>query len=189
MTVRELKGRHVDIFGEQARTGNKDYLVKRIASRLQVLAEGNITKRAVRRTQELAMSRLTLNILLSFGQFEREIISERTRDRIAAARRRGKWTGGPPVLGYDRLRDGRGPRLGVNEDEARRIRTLFQKHMETGSILATVRWLNKRKWASKRYETFAGKVRQASPPQHADAVCPSGRDTAGRAGRSTFAGW
>ena len=47
-----------------------------------------------------SMGRLTLNILLSFAQFEREIISERTRDKIAAARRKGKWTGGPPVLGY-----------------------------------------------------------------------------------------
>ena len=47
MTVRELKGRYVDVFGEQARTGNKDYLVKRIAWRLQVLAEGDITERAL----------------------------------------------------------------------------------------------------------------------------------------------
>ena len=48
-----------------------------------------------------SMGRLTLNILLSFAQFEREIISERTRDRMSAARRRGKWVGGLPVLGYD----------------------------------------------------------------------------------------
>ena len=52
-----------------------------------------------------SMGRLTLNILLSFAQFEREIISERTRDKIAAARRKGKWTGGRPVLGYDRVKD------------------------------------------------------------------------------------
>jgi len=48
-----------------------------------------------------SMGRLTLNILLSFAQFEREVISERTRDKIAASRRRGKYTGGPPLLGYD----------------------------------------------------------------------------------------
>ncbi|MEO0716093.1 MAG: recombinase family protein, partial [Planctomycetota bacterium] len=48
-----------------------------------------------------SMGRLTLNILLSFAQFEREIISERTRDKIAAARKKGKWAGGRPVLGYD----------------------------------------------------------------------------------------
>jgi len=54
MTVRELKARYVEVFGEQARTGNKDYLVKRIAWRLQVLAEGDITERALRRAEELA---------------------------------------------------------------------------------------------------------------------------------------
>src|SRR6185503_3303750 len=48
-----------------------------------------------------SMGRLTLNILLSFAQFEREIISERTRDKIAASRRKGKWSGGKPLLGYD----------------------------------------------------------------------------------------
>ena len=48
-----------------------------------------------------SMGRLILNVLLSFAQFEREIISERTRDKIAATRRKGKWSGGPPLLGYD----------------------------------------------------------------------------------------
>jgi len=47
------------------------------------------------------MGRLVLNVLLSFAQFEREIIAERTRDKIAATRRKGKWSGGTPVLGYD----------------------------------------------------------------------------------------
>ena len=63
-----------------------------------------------------SMGRLTLNILLSFAQFEREIISERTRDKIAAARRKGKWSGGMPLLGYDV--DPRGSKLVVAEDEA-----------------------------------------------------------------------
>ncbi len=48
-----------------------------------------------------SMGRLMLNVLLSFAQFERELISERTRDKIAAARRKGKWSGGMPLLGYD----------------------------------------------------------------------------------------
>jgi site-specific DNA recombinase len=56
-----------------------------------------------------SMGRLVLNVLLSFAQFEREIIPERTRDKIAATRRRGKWSGGPPLLGYDI--DCRGTRL------------------------------------------------------------------------------
>src|SRR3954466_10028334 len=66
-----------------------------------------------------SMGRLTLNILLSFAQFEREIISERTSDKIAAARRKGKWSGGKPILGYDLLSSPAGPKLIVNEDEAK----------------------------------------------------------------------
>ena len=63
-----------------------------------------------------SMGRLMLNVLLSFAQFEREIIGERTRDKIAATRRKGKWSGGRPLLGYDV--DPRSTRLVVNEDEA-----------------------------------------------------------------------
>ena len=63
-----------------------------------------------------SMGRLTLNILLSFAQFEREIIGERTRDKMSAARRKGKWVGGTPVLGYDV--DPTGGRLMVNERKA-----------------------------------------------------------------------
>src|SRR6202161_639804 len=70
-----------------------------------------------------SLGRLTLNILLSFAQFEREIISERTRDKMSAARRKGKWVGGTPVLGYDIDRGGR--RLIINQKEARRIRQSF----------------------------------------------------------------
>ena len=62
-----------------------------------------------------SIGRLTLNILLSFAQFEREIISERTRDKMSAARRKGKWIGGHPVLGYDI--DPKGGRLHVNPEE------------------------------------------------------------------------
>jgi len=66
--------------------------------------------------------RLMLNVLLSFAQFEREIIGERTRDKIAAARRKGKWSGGMPLLGYDV--DPKGSRLVVNEAEAVRVRAI-----------------------------------------------------------------
>lgn len=64
-----------------------------------------------------SMGRLTLNILLSFAQFEREIIGERIRDKIAAQRKRGKWAGGIPVLGYDVDRTGRSPKLVINVEE------------------------------------------------------------------------
>ena len=72
-----------------------------------------------------SMGRLTLNILLSFAQFEREIISERTRDKIAAARRKGKWGGGHPLLGYDVQKAPGGSKLVVNEDEAEIVREIF----------------------------------------------------------------
>ena len=67
----------------------------------------------------ISMGRLVLNVLLSFAQFEREIIAERTRDKIAATRRKGKWTGGTPILGYDV--DPHANRLVVNTEEAERV--------------------------------------------------------------------
>jgi len=106
-----------------------------------------------------SMGRLTLNILLSFAQFEREIISERTRDKIAAARRKGKWTGGPPVLGYDRVRDNRGTRIVVNRDEAERVRAIYRMYLEEGSMLPTIRSLKALGWKTKQYETTKGKWR------------------------------
>jgi site-specific DNA recombinase len=69
-----------------------------------------------------SMGRLTLNVLLSFAQFERELISERTRDKIAAARSRGKWSGGMPLLGYDI--EPQGGKLRINEVEANRLSRL-----------------------------------------------------------------
>ncbi len=71
-----------------------------------------------------SMGRLMLNVLLSFAQFEREIIAERTRDKIAATRRKGKWSGGRPLLGYDV--DPRGQRLAVNAEEAERVRAVYR---------------------------------------------------------------
>ena len=67
------------------------------------------------------MGRLTLNVLLSFAQFEREVTSERIRDKIAASKRRGIWVGGPLPLGYD-LKDGK---LVIVEEEAERVRLIF----------------------------------------------------------------
>src|SRR5262249_57730083 len=70
-----------------------------------------------------SMGRLMLNVLLSFAQFEREIIAERTRDKIAATRRKGKWSGGRPLLGFDV--DPGGRRLSVNAAEAARRLRVF----------------------------------------------------------------
>src|SRR5262249_28389217 len=77
-----------------------------------------------------SMGRLTLNVLLSFAQFEREVTSERIRDKIAASKRKGLWVGGMVPLGYE----SRERRLVVNEAEAERVRSIFQRYLELGSI-------------------------------------------------------
>jgi DNA invertase Pin-like site-specific DNA recombinase len=84
-----------------------------------------------------SMGRLTLNILLSFAQFEREVIGERIRDKVAASKARGMWMGGKVPLGYD-VRD---RKLVMNEAEAARVRRVFEVFAETGSGAETVRRL------------------------------------------------
>jgi site-specific DNA recombinase len=104
-----------------------------------------------------SLGRLTLNILLSFAQFEREIISERTRDKQILARKRGKWTGGHLPLGYD-LEDGC---LVMNEAEAARVRQIFEWYLEGHSVhgivakCADLGWRNK-EWATREGKTFGG---------------------------------
>jgi DNA invertase Pin-like site-specific DNA recombinase len=82
-----------------------------------------------------SMGRLTLNILLSFAQFEREVIGERIRDKVAASKARGMWMGGKVPLGYD-VRE---RKLVVNQAEAARVRRVFELFAETGSGIETVR--------------------------------------------------
>ena len=108
-----------------------------------------------------SLGRLTLNILLSFAQFEREIIAERTRDKMSAARRKGKWMGGCPVLGYDV--DPRGGRLLVNEDEARRVRAIFDLYLERRSLMAVVGELNDRGWKTKQWVTMEAREHRGQP--------------------------
>jgi DNA invertase Pin-like site-specific DNA recombinase len=84
-----------------------------------------------------SMGRLTLNVLLSFAQFEREVIGERIRDKVAASKARGMWMGGKVPLGYG-VRD---RKLVVNEAEAARVRRVFELFAETGSGVETVRRL------------------------------------------------
>jgi site-specific DNA recombinase len=121
-------------------------------------------------TQQLdtrsSLGRLSLNVLLSFAQFEREIIAERTRDKISAARRKGKWTGGSPVLGYDV--DPRGGRLIVNEDEAARVRAIFDLYLEHRSVIEVVRGINMRGWTTKRWTTKDGREHAGRPLGKAD---------------------
>jgi len=103
-----------------------------------------------------SLGRLTLNILLSFAQFEREIISERTSDKMSAARRKGKWVGGTPVLGYDV--DPAGGRLIVNEKERRRVRDIFALFLQHHSLLAVVEELARRRWKTKSRTSQSGKT-------------------------------
>jgi site-specific DNA recombinase len=102
-----------------------------------------------------SMGRLTLNILLSFAQFEREIISERTRDKMSAARRKGKWVGGMPVLGYDIAPEG--GRLIVNEDGAGQVRGIYQLYLEHKAMMPVVHELKARGWRAKRWITKKGR--------------------------------
>src|SRR5712691_2060369 len=77
-----------------------------------------------------SMGRLTLNVLLSFAQFEREVTGERIRDKIAASKRKGMWMGGLVPLGYE-VRD---RQLGINLSEAETVRYIFQRYCELGSV-------------------------------------------------------
>ena len=100
------------------------------------------------------MGRLTLHVLLSFAEFEREIVSERTRDKKGAARRKGKWMGGTPLLGYEV--DGQS-RLQVNETEAAQVREIFALLVGTGSVEETLAEIARRGWRRKRWRTREGK--------------------------------
>lgn len=101
-----------------------------------------------------SMGRLTLNILLSFAQFEREIISERTRDKIAAARRKGKWSGGRSILGYDV--DPTTKKLVVNPVDAEEVRRVFRMYLDRGSLLDVARELNREGSRTKAVQTKKG---------------------------------
>src|SRR5262249_2039722 len=97
-----------------------------------------------------SMGRLVLNVLLSFAQFEREIISERTRDRIAASGRKGKWSGGRPILGSDV--DPRAYPLVANPHGAVGVGAIFELYLQPEALLPVVRELEARGWTNKHCE-------------------------------------
>ena len=105
-----------------------------------------------------SMGRLTLNILLSFAQFEREIIGERIRDKLAAHKRKGKWTGGRPVLGYDVDRTVRSPRLVLNQTEAAHVREIYEIYLRTGSLIECTRQVGQRGFATKKVLMRNGRI-------------------------------
>jgi len=106
-----------------------------------------------------SMGRLTLNILLSFAQFEREIIGERIRDKVAAAKRKGKHCGGAPILGYG-LADGK---LAVNQEEAKLVRRIFERFLRTGSTTLLAQELNEQGHTTKSWTTKSGRSRPGAP--------------------------
>jgi DNA invertase Pin-like site-specific DNA recombinase len=106
-----------------------------------------------------SMGRLTLNVLLSFAQFERELSSERVRDKIAASRRKGKWTGGTVPLGYD----AKDKKLVVNKAEAEVVRTIFRRYLDLQSFGKLVADLDRRGIVTKRRNTKVAKYNGAIP--------------------------
>jgi DNA invertase Pin-like site-specific DNA recombinase len=101
-----------------------------------------------------SMGRLTLNILLSFAQFEREVIGERVRDKIAASKRKGMWVGGPVPLGYAAL----AKRIVVAPDEAATVRTIFSRYLELGSVRALAQHLERGGTRTKQRKLASGRI-------------------------------
>lgn len=104
-----------------------------------------------------SMGRLTLNVLLSFAQFEREVIGERVRDKISASKRKGIWVGGPVPLGYKIINK----QPVIDPDEASIVRTIFQTYLETGSIVALAAELNSQGLKPIGRMLSNGKIRKA----------------------------
>jgi site-specific DNA recombinase len=102
-----------------------------------------------------SMGRLTLNVLLSFAQFEREVTSERIRDKIAASKRKGLWVGGNLPLGYE-MRDGK---IAVVEEDAELVRSIFRRYLELGSVNELLRNLRERNIRTKARLLSTGTTR------------------------------
>jgi site-specific DNA recombinase len=101
-----------------------------------------------------SMGRLTLNVLLSFAQFEREVIGERVRDKISASKRKGIWVGGPVPLGYASV----DKKIVVIPQEAETVRTIFRRYLELGSIGALLQELDRLGVQTKSRDLSTGKT-------------------------------
>ncbi len=115
-----------------------------------------------------SLGRLTLNILLSFAQFERELIAERTRDKMQAARRKGKWLGGQPILGYDLDPEHGG--LKINAREVQQVAFIFQQIAESKSAEQVLEGLSRRGWLTKQWVSRSGRKHPGRPFQVSDLV-------------------
>ena len=101
-----------------------------------------------------SMGRLTLNVLLSFAQFEREVTAERIRDKIAASKKKGMWMGGRVPLGYDKTDAG----LIINKEEAKTVRTLFEAYLDLGCVRGLKAFAGKEGLRTKTRMTKAGLI-------------------------------
>ena len=110
-----------------------------------------------------SMGRLTLNVLLSFAQFEREVTAERIRDKIAASKKKGLWMGGIPPLGYDPHPDPTRRELVVNETEAECVRQIFALYEAHRCLSATARAAEDIGLRSKRHVFASGRVQGGNP--------------------------
>ena len=124
---------------------------------VEILDEHQVTFVSV--TQQFsttsAMGKLTLNILLSFAEFEREMAGERIRDKIAASKRKGMWMGGTPPLGYD-VKD---RKIHINPKEAKLVRYIFKEYIKTGSVTDLITSLNSKGYRTKTWISQTGKKR------------------------------
>jgi DNA invertase Pin-like site-specific DNA recombinase len=110
-----------------------------------------------------SMGRLTLNVLLSFAQFEREVTAERIRDKIAASKKKGLWMGGVPPLGYDPHPDPKTRGLVVNAREAETVRAIFQLYDDLGCLNAVMRRAKEIGLRSKLHRFKSGRVQGSNP--------------------------
>jgi site-specific DNA recombinase len=106
-----------------------------------------------------SMGRLTLNVLLSFAQFEREVTSERIRDKIAASKRKGLWVGGNLPCGYE-MKDGK---IAIVEEEAELVRSIYRRYLELGSVNELVRDLRERNIRTRVKQLATGATRGGIP--------------------------
>jgi len=127
------------------------------AELLSTFEEHNVTFVSVTQhfNTQNSMGRLTLNILLSFAQFEREIISERTRDKMGAAKKKGKWIGGRPPLGYNI--DKEKHKLVVNKKEAALVRKIFDTYIEKRSLTSATMIINDLGLTTKQHTSETGR--------------------------------
>ncbi|MEL6487593.1 MAG: recombinase family protein, partial [Pseudomonadota bacterium] len=101
-----------------------------------------------------SMGRLTLNVLLSFAQFEREVTAERIRDKIAASKKKGMWMGGPIPLGYDKGEKG----LILNRHEAKTVVSLFENYLRLGCVRKLKAFADEQRYRTKRHTFKSGRI-------------------------------